>query len=206
MTTRASKLKIPSRVRLLRRPLRSERLELSPIDIHDADSFYYAVEESRSALEPWLPWVPHNHSIEDSQRYAAACERDWISGTAARFFVRLIDTDRVIGVVSLENCSPTHRGCYLGYWLHVSFWGRGLMTEAAERALSFAFEEMNAHRVVCAAGTQNLRSLKVIERLGLHFEGVAREAEWIEQRWISHAVHSVLASEWQERPVKTRSV
>lgn len=197
MTQRSSKLKIPPRIKILRTPLLSPRLVLRPITTRESERFFAAVNESRPAMRAWLPWVPLNNSPEDSQRYAEACERDWDNGSAARFFIHYRDDARILGVVSLENCSPTHRCCYLGYWLHVEEWGKGLMTEAAGRALRFAFEEMNVHRVACAAGTQNERSIRVIQRLGFKFEGIAREAEWIEERWISHAVYSLLDSEWR---------
>ncbi len=191
-----SKLKIPPRIKILRAPLASQRLELSPISSRDADEFYRAVHESRAALLPWLPWVHLNNTPEDSLRYTQAAERDWDAHAAARFFVKLSSNQQLIGVVSLENCSVMHRACQLGYWLHTAAWGQGLITEAAARVLQFAFLEMNANRVSCAAGTQNARSLKVIERLGFHFEGVARQAEWVQDRYINHAVYSLLRSEW----------
>ncbi len=191
------KLKVPPRIKYLRAPLLTERLQLKPITTHLANSFFEAVEESRPAIRPWLPWVPLNRTAEDSHRYAEACERDWDQGTAARFFLLPPNSERVVGVVSLENCTTTHRSCYLGYWLHVELWGKGMMTEAAQRVLRFAYETMQAHRVACAAGTENARSLRVIERLGFKFEGIAREAEWIDDRWINHAVYSLLESEWK---------
>ncbi len=197
MSERAIKLKLPPRIKLLRSPIESARLHLRPITTHLSASFFAAVEESRSAIQPWLPWVHLNKTQDDSHRYAEACQRDWDNGSAARFFVQPRDTNQVIGVVSLENCTPTHRNCYLGYWLHVDQWGKGLMTEAAAAALEFAYEQMLAHRVTCAAGQENIRSLRVIERLGFEFEGTARDAEWIDRRWISHSVYSLLAHEWR---------
>lgn len=191
-----SKLKIPPRIKVLRAPLESRRLQLSPVSSRDADEFYRAVDESRPALSPWLPWVQLNNSPQDSLRYTQAAERDWDTHAAARFFVKLSASQRLIGVVSLENCSVMHRACQLGYWLHTAAWGQGLITEAALRVLAFAFQEMNANRVTCAAGTQNTRSLKVIQRLGFQFEGVARQAEWVQDRYINHAVYSLLHSEW----------
>ena len=41
---------------------------------------------------------------------------------------------------------------------------------------------MKAHRIRAAAGEHNTRSQKVIERLGFAKEGVARDAEYDEER------------------------
>jgi ribosomal-protein-serine acetyltransferase len=35
----------------------------------------------------------------------------------------------------------------------------------------------------------------VIARLGFHFEGIARQAEFVDSRWLDHAVFSRLASD-----------
>ena len=39
------------------------------------------------------------------------------------------------------------------------------------------------------------RSLAVIGRLGFRFEGIAREAEWCDGRWLDHAVFALLATD-----------
>jgi ribosomal-protein-serine acetyltransferase len=52
------------------------------------------------------------------------------------------------------------------------------------------------HRLCVAAATDNHPSLRVIARLGFHFEGVARHAEWCDGRWLDHAVFSLLDHEW----------
>ena len=69
------------------------------------------------------------------------------------------------------------------------------MTEAARGCLEFAFRHMGAHRVRVAAATDNHRSLHVIGRLGFRFEGVARQAEWCDGRWLDHASFALVASD-----------
>src|SRR6185503_21240314 len=117
-------------------------------------------------------------TTEASQRYAEACAADWDSVRAVRFCIRDRQSRELLGVVGLDSCVHLHRSCELGYWLRREATGRGLMTEAARACVEFAFRQLGAHRVRVAAATDNHPSLSVISRIGFHFEGIARQAEW----------------------------
>ena len=69
------------------------------------------------------------------------------------------------------------------------------VTEAAKATVDWAFHELKAHRVRVAAATDNHPSLSVIGRLGFKFEGIARQAELVNNRWLDHAVFSRLTGE-----------
>jgi RimJ/RimL family protein N-acetyltransferase len=189
------KLAIPPRAELSRKPLLTERLLLEPITSSMHRKLFSAVDEARSFLEPWLPWVPFTDSPGASLRYTEACELDWDAGLALRFALRLHNTPELIGVITLENCSFLHRSCDLGYWLHPRHTGQGLMTEGALRVVSFAFDTVGVHRIRCAAALENTPSQRVIQRLGFQKEGSARDAERVSGRWVSHFVYSRLATD-----------
>jgi RimJ/RimL family protein N-acetyltransferase len=95
----------------------------------------------------------------------------------------------------LDACVHLHRSCELGYWLRRDAVGRGLMTEAANGLIHFGFARVGLHRIRCAAATDNLPSLRVIQRLGFHFEGIARQAELVGSRWLDHALFARLATD-----------
>lgn len=197
MNARSSppRLKIPARTELTQHPLMSERTILEPIATNMHRKLFRAIEDSRQFLEPWLPWVPYTDSVEACLRYAEACETDFRNGTALRLSIRLRDQPDLIGVLTLEGISDLHRSGDLGYWLRPTATGRGLMTEAATLLLDFAFSKAHFHRIRCAAAAENTNSQKVIERLGFQKEGIAREAERVGGRWVTHVVYSRLASD-----------
>lgn len=188
-------LSIPSRAAVRNHPIRTARLTLVPIEAFDGPSLWDSVDGSRAHLERWLPWVPFNNSLEASQRYADACVTDWDAGRAVRLAIRDPEDRRFLGVIGLDSCVHLHRSCELGYWLRQDCVGRGLMTEAGRACVDFAFHRLGVHRIRCAAATDNYASLRVIGRLGFHFEGIARQAEFVASRWLDHAVFSRLASD-----------
>ncbi|MFO7181287.1 MAG: GNAT family protein [Pseudomonadota bacterium] len=191
----AQPLVIPPRSALRRAPLETPRTLLVPIDTPDGQELWEAVDGSRWHLERWLPWVPYNNTPEASMRYAEACALDWDAGRALRFAIRERTTREFLGVVGLDACVHLHRSCELGYWLRREAVGRGLMTEAARGVVEFAFNRVGLHRVRCAAATDNAPSLRVIQRLGFHFEGIARQAELVGTRWLDHALFARLSSD-----------
>ncbi len=193
-------LSIPSRSELRARPVTSERLSLTPLEVGDAPELWEVVEASRAWLAPWLPWVPFQKSMDASLRFVEASVADWDTGRALRFTIRDRKSRTLIGVVGLEACVEMHRSCELGYWLRSDASRFGYMTEAATACVDYGFRILGMHRVRVAAATANHPSLRVIGRLGFHFEGIARHAEWCDGRWLDHAVFSMLEHEWRARP------
>jgi RimJ/RimL family protein N-acetyltransferase len=59
----------------------------------------------------------------------------------------------------------------IGWWLARSCWGRGLATEAAITALRDAFERVRLDRVISVAMPDNKASTRIMEKLGLTFDG-----------------------------------
>jgi ribosomal-protein-serine acetyltransferase len=188
-------LQIPARDEVRRRPLETPRLWLHPLDTNDAPELWASVESCRAYLEPWLSWVPFQSNPSSSSLYAEASMSDWDLGRALRFTVRERPARRLVGVVSLEALQHLHLSCELGYWLRKDATGRGLMSEAANATVTWAFRQLGAHRIRVAAATDNHASLAVIRRLGFRFEGISRQAELIAGRWLDHAVFARLASD-----------
>ena len=79
------------------------------------------------------------------------------------------DSDTLIGICGLQRL-PGGEEVEIGWWLAPSYWGRGLATEAAREALSYAFNVLNLPRVVAIAHPANRDSLRVMDRLGMRFE------------------------------------
>jgi RimJ/RimL family protein N-acetyltransferase len=87
----------------------------------------------------------------------------------------------------------------IGYWVRVSFEGRGLVTLAARELTRLAFEHVGVNRVVIRAGVGNVRSRKVPERLAYALEGVERGSGRGLGGYYDMTVYAMLADEWRER-------
>lgn len=55
----------------------------------------------------------------------------------------------------------------IGWRLAHEFWGQGLAVEGARAALAFGFEQLGLEEIVSFTATQNLRSQRVMEKLGM---------------------------------------
>jgi ribosomal-protein-serine acetyltransferase len=62
-----------------------------------------------------------------------------------------------------------------------------------------AFGELDLNRVVISCATENKKSCAIPERLGFRQEGIQRQAEWLYDRFVDHAVYATLASAWRKR-------
>ena len=196
-------LVVPPRAELRVRPIETARLVLTPVDPSDSPELWLAVDASRAHLERWLPWVPFNTDADASYRYAEASANDWDHARACRFSIRERGGRRFLGVVGLESLAHLHQSAEIGYWLRSDSCARGYMTEAARGVLAWSFTRVNAHRIRVAAATDNHASLGVIRRLGFHFEGIARQAERCQGRWLDHAIFALLAGD--EEPTLARA-
>lgn len=108
--------------------------------------------------------------------------------------VTLQENGRLIGGISLYLSS--HRQGELGYCFNPLYWGQGYATEAAEAMLRFGFEELNLHRIYATCRPSNTGSAKVLERIGMRYEGHLREAAYYKGNWQDSLQYSILRREY----------
>ena len=99
--------------------------------------------------------------------------RGIITDTGLGFFA-LADreSDEALGFCGLSRVSGLEPhlpdgAVEIGWRLARRHWGRGYVTEAAERLLAFGFDEKSLNEIVSFAVAGNARSIAVMERIGM---------------------------------------
>lgn len=72
-----------------------------------------------------------------------------------------------IGLSVPQFEAPFMPAVEIGWRLSAEYWGRGLATEGAQAALRYGFETGGLSRIVSFTVPQNLRSRRVMEKLGM---------------------------------------
>lgn len=107
---------------------------------------------------------------------------------------------KIIGIVGLEEdrLRPEVASRELGYSLAEEFWGRGIMTEAAGKVIEYAFTFMDLDIIAVQTSPINIRSQKVIEKLGFKKEGHLRYTNRIYDGTVRDAyLYSLCKNEWE---------
>jgi [ribosomal protein S5]-alanine N-acetyltransferase len=120
-----------------------------------------------------------------------------------RLAITLPPSDQVRGRIKLIVQTAETREWEIGWAVHKQEWGKGYATEAAREVMRFAFEELNAHRLIAFCNTGNLASARVMEKLGMRQDGRLRQALWWQGRWVDELVYAILDSEWNHLRVST---
>lgn len=104
---------------------------------------------------------------------------------------------KVIGLLSLVR-KEQEQG-EIGWALGAAYRGEGYATEAAGALMSYAFAHLRLHRISATTSGDNVRSWKVMERLGMRFEGRLREAASVDGQRQDTLIYGILAHEWQQQ-------
>ena len=79
--------------------------------------------------------------------------------------------DRLIGTVNF-SIAREERAAMLGYAIARAHWGKGLVVEAAKAAIAWAVAEHDLVEIWASTAEAHVRSRRVMEKLGMRFEGV----------------------------------
>ncbi|MDD3192818.1 MAG: GNAT family protein [Oscillospiraceae bacterium] len=113
---------------------------------------------------------------------------------------------RAIGSIGLhEEKRRENPNCrMLGYALSREWWGRGMMTEAAQAVLRYAFETLCLEMVTVYHYPQNGRSHRVIEKCGFHYEGTLRRGTVrFDGQVLDNICYSLLRTEYEAARLET---
>jgi RimJ/RimL family protein N-acetyltransferase len=115
-------------------------------------------------------------------------------GECFDLFLELRQSGALIGLVSLVHREPAQG--QIGWALHGSQRGEGYATEAGVALTRYAFETLELHRVHADTSRTNVKSWRVMERIGLRREGVLREADRTGGRWQDVVLYGITVEDW----------
>lgn len=162
--------------------LTTSRLILRPIELTDAEAiFNYAKNPNVSR---YTLWEPHQ-SVQDSLNYIKDYIFDYYSkGVPEPFGIALKENpQKIIGTVGCFWTSKQAKAMELAYAIGEEHWGKGIVAEASQTVMDYCFKEFSLKRIQARCKTENKSSAKVMEKVGMAYEGTLKSAVFHRDRY-----------------------
>jgi len=183
-----------------------------------------ALQTERLLLQHWSPaardalatlnadpvvmeFFPSVQTREESDAFADRMAQGLAERGFGLWAVQRRDTGEHIGFTGLsvvgEHVTPVAGQVEVGWRLARSAWGQGFATEAAAAALAYGFDTVGLDAVMSMTARTNVRSWRVMERLGMWRD---RSADFehpvlpVGHPLRRHVVHRLTRTDWVARP------
>jgi RimJ/RimL family protein N-acetyltransferase len=156
--------------------LNTDRLRLRPIREDDAAIIFEKWAQD-AVITKYLTWKPHT-TIETTMAFIDSCLAGWKSGHYT-WLIEEITTRDVVGCFDATCEANESHKLTIGYLVAKSHWGNGYMSEIVQSFITEAFRNDEILRVSAVCDIDNVASKRVMEKSGMHYEGVL-------QSWMMH--------------------
>jgi ribosomal-protein-serine acetyltransferase len=180
---------------LLNARLTRETLELRPLEIADAHVLFSIIDKNREYLKTWLTWLDRTKSVDDVVHFIQTSHTNAQNGRGVDFGI--FENSKLVGVIGLKDLDVHQKKVTIGYWIDKDTQGKGIMTKSVSLLIEFIFTQLSLHRIQITCSVGNAKSCAIPERLGFTKEGIARDAEWLNDHFVDWNVYSLLKHEWE---------
>lgn len=174
--------------------LETDRLRLREMRPEDRDDLFsiFSLEE----VARYYGLVPFNNVKRSDSMLKSRISR-FHKNNGVAWGLTQKGSDKLIGGCRFKSWEKKSRVSELAYELHPDYWNQGLMTEAVDAAIRYGFDVVDLNRIEAWAATENLASIKVLEKSGFQYEGIQRERYFWNDRFHDMVFYSLLRREYQ---------
>lgn len=174
-----------------------EDLELRLPNSNDAEKLFELIKCNKVYLSKWLPWVIYTKDVESILSFIKDIQNDYISNNG--FQAIIVYKGDFAGVIGYQGISWSRKSTTIGYWLGESFQGKGIISKALELFINYAFNDLCLNKIEIKVAEENYKSRKLPEKYGFKNEGIIRDAEWLNERYVNHILYGILKNEWNKQ-------
>jgi len=162
------------------RDLDTPDLHLRPLNMADTEAMFAILSDVQS-MKYWSHAPATDISVA-VKTLTEDLESD-AKGDTLCWAVTLKGKDELIGKCILFQFNHANRRAEIGFILNRNYWRQGLMHQALESVIAFAFDILKLHRIEADTDTENAGSLALLEKLGFEREGLFRERWFVYDKW-----------------------
>jgi [ribosomal protein S5]-alanine N-acetyltransferase len=142
---------------------------------------------------------PQHKSIEDARTYIRSVLESYEKNEPTSYVIILKNSSELCGGIGFHHQDTSSHKIEIGYALAPWHWGNGYMTEAAFAMIDHIFKSTELQRLEARCKSVNTASEKVMQRLGMTYEGTLRRNQLYNGNYYDTKVYSILRSEWESR-------
>ena len=116
-----------------------------------------------------------------------------------RFAIVLLDSDTLIGYISLHDIDHLDRNAFLGIYIgEEAHRSKGYGTEAVRLVLDYGFKTLHLHNVMLSVHADNGAAIACYQKAGFREAGRRREGIFKDGRYLDKLFMDILAREFEE--------
>jgi RimJ/RimL family protein N-acetyltransferase len=162
--------------------LESERLKLKEVTWNDVEDIHelYSIPEVDEYNTLGIP-----KNIEETKENIQPMIEAQNSEIRKSYFWKIVkkDSEEFIGVAGMTLSANKFKLGEIYYKLLPSQWGQGYATEVSKTLIKSGFDDFHLHKVEAGVATENIGSIRVLEKSGMTREGLRRKILPIRGEW-----------------------
>ncbi len=169
--------------------LKSDRLllrQITPADVNEIFAMRSNVEVMKYVPRPLCK------NLDDAMAIIDMIDQKIVANEGINWAITLHGHNELIGFIGYYKIQWEHFRSELGYMLSPKFNGKGLITEAIQLVVEYGFNEMKMHSLTAVIDPENIASARVLENNNFIKEGIFKENEFFDGKFIDTIVYSLL--------------
>lgn len=169
-------------------------IKLMPVAVSDANALAGLIARNVTHLQTFMPKVVGLGTTAAATAYLAAVIEKRELDQVLEWHI--VQNGILCGAIRLNHIELACSKTSIGYYVGADYQGKGLATACARTAIAYAFEHLGFNRIELRCATGNRASQRVAEHLGFSWEGLLRQAEFVNSEYLDHFVYSMLREEF----------
>jgi len=174
----------------------TKRLVLRRIEEGDyAGMFEYSADLD---VTKFLVWKPHA-TIDETKKHIAELQKRYENGQFYDWGMVYKENGSFVGTCGFTSFDLSRNICEVGYVLSKNYWGMGLMPEALDPIMEFAFGYLGFEKIEARFLDGNARSKKVMEKVGMIHEKTEHKGIFVKDGYKTVYTYSISREAFESR-------
>ncbi len=153
--------------------IETERLILRKVELKDAEDLCELLNDEK--VQEFLAGIPENYTVEMAIDYIGnKMSKNYLNKDFYDWGIEDKKTHKLIGRICVYKFDDYRRMVDLVWYISPTVRGKGFMTEAGKSVVKF-LQDIGFERIEAFANVENIASIKVMEKIGMSYEGILRK-------------------------------
>ncbi len=135
-------------------------------------------------------------TLADSEKKMRTIIGDFAQQKGINWIITLKGNETMVGYIGFWRLTLQHLRAEIGYALHQDHWGQGIMSEAMQAVLPWAFQSFQLHSIEANVNPENEASKKLLQRFGFQQEALFRENYFYKGQFLDSAIYGLVYTDY----------